>query len=661
MNLRPHWMEQTLQQITLQNHPLLYGNIDDYFIWQKQGKTDYVLLDEGIKRLITPYDPIFLHYDGIRLLEIHGSTGDLGLFHQVTECKPLVDAENESLGMLRGIHPAEAASICRRMLAQDHRFVVFLWDLADLLTNDRERYAESERHPIVDLRTGMTQAVIHDGYNEGHRSMLILTARDLNRVPVWLYQGNPLITLIQVTPPRREERKQYGLHFIRPGDQKPGFYGGERLGHASTVVGQASPLEMVADELADLSDGLTLREMVALRNTSHAEKIPIENGKVGKLVDYFRFGKQDDPWTRLDAHRVRAARATLARRVIGQEKAIGAVTRMLTTAQVGLTISPAQVGGKPRGVFFFVGPTGVGKTELAKAVAELVFGDERAFARFDMSEYAEEHSAERLTGAPPGFVGYAEGGQLTNCVRENPYRILLFDEVEKSHPLVLDKFLQILEDGRLTDGKGQTAYFHHTVIIFTSNIGAATLFSGHQSRRGAVDIDLPVGSALPSTDDASKVDPDPELFPNIERLTYDEVERRFRNAVNAHFTHTLGRPELYNRLGNGIVVFDVLRRKVVPLIAAKFLNALRDQAAEKFGIRLRFDASVEIALLRQMQDPDNLKMGGRRVRVRLEELIQDPLNEWLFEYADGIADLRGKTLVLRLGAFDRLDVEVLAS
>jgi ATP-dependent Clp protease ATP-binding subunit ClpA len=140
---------------------------------------------------------------------------------------------------------------------------------------------------------------------------------------------------------------------------------------------------------------------------------------------------------------------------------------MLTNAKVGISMS--QVSGrnsKPKGVFFFVGPTGVGKMELAKSLSRLIFGDEEAFLRFDMSEYKEEHAAEKLAGAPPGFVGYEEGGQLTNKILERPYRILLFDEIEKAHPKVLDKFLQILEDGRLTDGKGQTAYFNQTVIIW---------------------------------------------------------------------------------------------------------------------------------------------------------------------------------------------------
>ena len=145
---------------------------------------------------------------------------------------------------------------------------------------------------------------------------------------------------------------------------------------------------------------------------------------------------------------------------------------IIKRAVTGLSGSQgSKLGGKPRGVLFFAGPTGVGKTELAKTLTEMLFGDERAYIRFDMSEFSAEHADQRLIGAPPGYVGYDSGGELTNAIKERPFSVVLFDEIEKAHPRILDKFLQILDDGVLTSGRGEKVYFSEAVVIFTSNLG----------------------------------------------------------------------------------------------------------------------------------------------------------------------------------------------
>lgn len=183
--------------------------------------------------------------------------------------------------------------------------------------------------------------------------------------------------------------------------------------------------------------------------------------------------------------------------------------------------------------FYFLEALSPSKTETAKTLAELLFSDERSCIRFDMSEYGQSHSDQKLLGAPPGYVGYEAGGQLTNAVKNNPFSILLFDEIEKAHPSILDKFLQILEDGRMTDGQGNTVYFSETIIIFTSNLGI-------------YGVDCTGERTLRVT----------------HRMSYEEVQKSVRKGIEEYFKLQLGRPEILNRIGENIVVFDFIREDV---------------------------------------------------------------------------------------------------
>ena len=174
----------------------------------------------------------------------------------------------------------------------------------------------------------------------------------------------------------------------------------------------------------------------------------------------------------IDHEKIKNRDVLLRQRLMGQDQAISKTVNIVKRAVSGLSgLQHSSGQNKPRGVLFFAGPTGTGKTELTKALAEQLFGDENNCIRFDMSEFAESHADQKLFGAPPGYVGYEAGGQLTNAIKERPFSILLFDEIEKAHPSIMDKFLQILEDGRMTDGQGNTVYFSETLIIFTSNLG----------------------------------------------------------------------------------------------------------------------------------------------------------------------------------------------
>jgi ATP-dependent Clp protease ATP-binding subunit ClpA len=274
---------------------------------------------------------------------------------------------------------------------------------------------------------------------------------------------------------------------------------------------------------------------------------------------------------------------------------------MIIRAYLGLAgLQYSSKRSKPKGTLFLVGPTGTGKTELAKTLAEFLFGDESAFIRFDMSEYNHEHSDQKLIGAPPGYVGFEQGGQLTNAVRSKPFSVILFDEVEKAHGRILDKFLQILEDGRLTDSRGETVFFSESVIIFTSNIGAAT---------------------MPETDDK-------EL-----------IKQHFLRAVEEHFIRQLNRPELLNRLGDNIVVFNKITDNTFrKSILDKKLAPLHNYLKERFGVGLSISQELQEKFLNSAKTRD----GGRGILNSTERLLINPLSRFTFDHLHQLR--KGRTI-----------------
>jgi ATP-dependent Clp protease ATP-binding subunit ClpA len=233
------------------------------------------------------------------------------------------------------------------------------------------------------------------------------------------------------------------------------------------------------DLIANIADGLYVRDLEnILRDFVYAitHNQAFSESTIRKLVNRYRIGAEDDPWTKLpltDSPKalINSANLWFKERVIAQDYAVDEVVKAIKKARSGVVGLSSGQASKPKAVLFFAGPTGVGKTYLAKKLAHYLFDTEEAFSRFDMSEFKEEHTVSKLIGSPPGYVGYEKGGQLTNAVRSRPFAVILFDEIEKAHPKIMDIFLQILDDGRLTDSRGQTIFFTESVVVFTSNIG----------------------------------------------------------------------------------------------------------------------------------------------------------------------------------------------
>lgn len=290
--------------------------------------------------------------------------------------------------------------------------------------------------------------------------------------------------------------------------------------------------------------------------------------------------------TQTDAKKYLNLETELHKRVIGQDEAISAISRAIRRNQSGIRSSK-----RPIGSFMFLGPTGVGKTELAKALAESLFDDESALIRFDMSEYMEKFAASRLNGAPPGYVGYEEGGELTEKVRNRPYSVLLFDEVEKAHPDIFNVLLQVLDDGQLTDSKGRKVDFSNTIIIMTSNLGATSLRDDKTVGFGARDIRL---------DHA-----------NMEKRMLEELKKAYR-------------PEFINRIDEK-VVFHSLSAEDMQEVVKVMVKPLIASLTEK-GIELKFQAS---ALKLLAQEGYDVEMGARPLRRTLQTQVEDKLSELL--------------------------------
>jgi ATP-dependent Clp protease ATP-binding subunit ClpB len=282
----------------------------------------------------------------------------------------------------------------------------------------------------------------------------------------------------------------------------------------------------------------------------------------------------------------------LRERVVGQENALQAVSNALRRARAGL-----QDANRPLGSFIFLGPTGVGKTELARALAEFMFDDERAMIRIDMSEYQEKHTVSRLIGAPPGYVGYEEGGQLTESVRRRPYSVVLFDEIEKAHPDVFNVLLQLLDDGRLTDGQGRTVDFRNTLVIMTSNLGSELWLGGKAAK-----------------------------------ITRDTITQ----VLQAHF-----RPEFLNRIDEIIIFHSLTRADLVQVVEIQLRHVSALLATRGYQLVISPEARTYLAEVGYDAD-----YGARPLKRAIQRELQDPLAVKIlggeFHEGDTICVNRGK-------------------
>ena len=410
-----------------------------------------------------------------------------------------------------------------------------------------------------------------------------------NDLPDWFILDNPRIRSIVIPKPDHVLRRALARAL------SPKLAGYDIIPHEER--------ETLQQVFIDQTDGLMLTDVVAITHLCMREQLDFS--QIGEAVRRYKLGVTEDPWRRIDRRKIADGEAFIRRRVKGQTQAITKALDIVKRAFTGLSSAQTlKMGGRPRGVMFLAGPTGTGKTELAKTLTELLFGDERAYIRFDMSEFATEHADQRLLGAPPGYVGYDAGGELTNAIRERPFSVVLFDEIEKSHPRILDKFLQILDDGVLTSGRGERVYFSESVVIFTSNLGIYKT-----GPDGIRELNVSPG--------------DP----------YEEVAGKVRAEIDDFFKLHLNRPEILNRIGENIVVFDFIRKDIAAQIFDKMVENIFKRLASQQKIIVSLDDSVKQQLLELCTR--NLSNGGRGIGNQLEALLINPLARALFDNSLG--------------------------
>ena len=458
------WLERFSRDIGYKSSVIVFGNTSDIMLNPKNsGKFDSVIntiisyiRDRGYKQIIK--------WDRVDGIDYSISDDLIDVSNQFVQSESpndydlgdydLADNSNQNGNHYKA--PDEFFPYMLNIMKNSSNKTAFVLDYSDYIFGNANSLSEKERDYLATLgkvlETGQSYNMLDSNFAD-IRNIVIIVAHNNAMIPPAFYLNNSMVGSVNIPLPGHKERE----HFIN--------INSSCLNITQDIISDKT----AKDDLIDALDGFSLKEIAQLMKLSRqiSEKMSFE-----KLINLFKYGEKVSPWEELSKDKIERIEEELGNRVKGQAFAISKVKDVIIRAYTGFSgLQHSSKQKKPKGTLFFVGPTGVGKTELAKSLASFVFGDENACIRFDMSEYNHEHSDQRLVGAPPGYVGYEAGGQLTNAIKEKPFSVLLFDEIEKAHGRILDKFLQILEDGRLTDGKGETVYFSETIIIFTSNIG----------------------------------------------------------------------------------------------------------------------------------------------------------------------------------------------
>lgn len=631
-NVVPKWQRELRSFLGIKSGIILEGNVYDEFpIFQYEGSdiifSDINNLDQTILSMVHDektdiffFDPVdgFYCYEKSEEAQVKKlqplldgyETCEIKKDHDTTTC--LMPSGKKKSG--KGNSDSEqykyvwVSEIIRQAISDKEQYtkkdnLFFVLNFASRL--DACNLQEAEANMMF---LNLMAATTSFQTSQSVRNSLIMVVDKYNDIPAWMYLNNPNIRTISICTPDRNTRRLY----------------------LENLFGDLVPYQLLSDDnyepgkqFVAETEGLQLQELHQILRLAFNKDIKPES--INLAFRLYKYGVLDNPWENLEKDILVDVCNNLKTRVKGQDAAIEKVVTVVARAIKGLSgLQHSGASHKPKGILFFAGPTGVGKTETAKALAESLFGDENACIRFDMSEYRLEQSEQKLFGAPPGYVGYEGGGQLTNAVKNRPFSVLLFDEIEKAHPTILDKFLQILEDGRMTDNQGNTVYFGETIIIFTSNIGLTKESSEPENVFRSTPHRVPT---------ITIENPEEE---DTEEFRY-RVTEMLTEGVESYFSD-IGRPELLNRLGSdNIVVFQFINKPDAVAICEYKLDKICKTVETEKNIHVLTEGVRQMLCQKAISERVN---GGRGIGNMLEREFLNPLGKAICELSDKPSVLR---------------------
>jgi len=616
----PKWLKEMSSLVGTFNQFFIYGNVRDYYIYYEtkngESKVRHEDLDNIIIKMLQEKERYTLV---IKLFPHNGATRIL-YKKDAEKVERFLTERGYQLSSSKGSKEANVVKFSKfEKISSPQTYSQVMSDQSDFIKNLLEFsnpefgnialiYDFSSRHKSIyteDLDNlfylntfelgNSLQKVFYKDTKEKFYNLLIWTYDKDGEFPLWYFNNNHFSKSLLIPYPDLKAKGEFLREMLTT------------LFSEKIQQMNEKELDTLIDAFSSVSTNLYLKDLENIMRLAEKRNLNVE--EIEELIKFYKLGIEDSPWKRLNKEKVLNAESTLSQDVLGQNTAVKKSSEVIKRAFFNLSgVQFSRNSMRPKGVLFFAGPTGVGKTELAKSIAKLIFGTPDSYIRFDMSEFSKEHSDQRLLGAPPGYVGYEEGGELINKIKENPFTVILFDEIEKAHQKILDIFLQILDEGRITSSRGETVYFSESIIVFTSNLGVYREVNGKKEMIITPDKD------------------------------YDAIKEIIKNEIKQHFIG-IGRPEILNRIGENIVVLDFIR----PENGKKIVQKMLKNVSEKLRRDFKIDFAISEKALERLYNYclADLSMGGRGIGNKLEEVLINPLSEELFRHSGA------KRIVLR--------------